>query len=506
MATTSAPFDCAQLKGDLSEGPFDAVVIGSGAGGAVAAKELAEGGMKVALLEEGGYHRSHRDTAVDALSRLYRDAGTTSTLGSPIVPVPIGRCFGGTTVINSGTCFRTPDAVIRKWRERFGLTELGLEELERAFTRVEREIHVEPADFAVMSRSNTLVHELLKAQGFHGAPLRRNIKGCEGCGMCCYGCSSGAKQSMDVSYLPRALAAGVRALTHARVTRIEMRGDRAIAVHALAVDRTGRKTGNRVRLQAGRVIVSAGTFHTPSLLQGSGIARWNRHLGRHLKLHPATKLFAEFEEKLDAWEGTPQAYYLDTFQDEGLMYEGIFMPPDLAGVSMPFVGRELIYFMKRYAHMTSFGFLINDEAEGRLVNIPFLGPSYIYSLTPADVRRFQKGIAFLARVFLRGGAIKVFPLIHGWNFDSLNDVDRFEKAKLSPRHIDCMAFHPLGTCRVGRDEDNGVCDQDHRVFGTANVHVADGSSVPSSLGVNPQVTIMALATRMAGRMLGRTLQ
>lgn len=502
MTFNIEPRDAALLKSDLRE-KYDVIVVGSGAGGAVVAKELAEKGAKVAILEEGAYHADYRDPAYGAIRRLYREHGLTHTLGSPIIPVPMGKCFGGTTVINSGTCFRLPDSVLNHWRNDRGLTDLGQDELAKAFDKVEKEIHVETADFKTMSRSNLLMHELLSAQGFQGAALKRNVRGCEGCGMCCYGCTSGAKQSMDVSYLPKALAAGAVAYTHARVTHVVTdsgRGGRARGVIAEAVGRNSRRVGRQLRLSADRVILSAGTFLTPQLLKMSGAASKNRHVGRHLTLHPATKLFAEFEENIKGWEGTPQAYYLDSFHGDGIMFEGIFTPPDLAGMTTPFVGKKLIDFMKRYSHMTSFGMMISDESEGRLIWLPLFGYTYYYALTPGDIKKLKKGIAFLARIFLKGGAKKVYPLIRGREFSTLDEVDLFEKAPLRAGDIDLMAFHPLGTCRMATRAEEGVCDSNHEVFGTPGLYICDGSVVPSSLGVNPQMTIMALATRLASRL------
>lgn len=500
--------DAAEIKSDVVE-TYDAVVIGSGAGGAVIAKELAEGGMKVVILEEGGYHRDHHDLAFESLDRLYRDKGLTVTLGTPLIPIPIGKCFGGTTVVNSGTCFRTPNHILKRWQDERRLTELGGPELDKAFSRVEKIINVEPADFAVMSRSNTLMAELLQKEGFKGAPIQRNVKNCQGDGMCCYGCESGAKQSMDMSYLPLALAAGAVAYTHAKATRIltdPKAGGAACGVVAEAVDKGSRALGPKLTFKSKITILAAGTFHTPQLLRQSGIARKNRHLGRHLTIHPATKVFAEFDQEIKGWKGTAQAYYLDTFQKEGLMFEGIFTPPDLTPLTLPFVGTKLIEFMKRYSHITSFALMISDQSEGRLIRLPLFGYTYLYTLSQADVRRFQKGIGFLARIFLKGGAKRVFPILHKTEFSCLEDVDRFERRHLLATDVDAMAFHPLGTCRMAVSAKEGVCDQQHHVFGTPQLYICDGSVIPTSIAVNPQLTIMAFATRLASLILRSPLR
>jgi choline dehydrogenase-like flavoprotein len=170
-------------------------------------------------------------------------------------------------------------------------------------------------------------------------------------------------------------------------------------------------------------------------------------------------------------------------------------------MTAPFVGRKLIEFMKRYSHMTSFGMMIGDESEGRLIWLPVFGYAYYYALTHGDVRRLQKGIAFLARVFLKGGAKRVYTLIRGIEFGTLEEVDRFEATKLHPSDMDVMAFHPLGTCRMANSARDGVCDPNHEVFGVPRLYVCDGSVIPTSLGVNPQLTIMAFATRLAARLL-----
>ena len=499
--------DAASLKTQVDE-KYDVVIIGSGAGGAVLAKELAEGGMRVALLEEGGYHHEHRDFASEAVNRLYRDKGVSGTIGRPMVPVPLGKCFGGTTTINSGTCFRTPDAVLSKWQREFGLDALEFAALAPHFDRVEREINVEETPFDLMVRSCVKVHELLAKQGMHGAPLKRNVRHCDGCGMCCYGCTSGAKQSMDRSYLPKALHAGAVAYTHARAKAIlRDRAGRAVGVTAESVDAESRKLGGRLTLRAPIVIVACGTLISPGLLKENGIAKGNPHLGRHLTLHPASKVYGEFDEHIDQWAGVPQAYYFEGLKSEGIMFEGISMPPELGAMAAPFHGAPLAHFIRNYRHMASYGFMVSDTSEGSMIRVPGMGYQWRYSLSKTDVGRVHTAIVFLARLFLRGGAQAVYPFVS--RRDNIlrdeGDVDRFERAPLRADDLEMMAFHPLGTCRIAASPELGVCNPDHEVFGTPGLYVCDGSSVPSALGVNPQETIMMLATRLAEKLLGGTL-
>ena len=227
---------------------FDVIVIGTGAGGAVVGKELAEKGMKVVFVEEGKYHKpeSHRDLASQAVARLYRNRAMTLTFGNPVFPVLYGMALGGTTVVNSGTCFRMPEHVHEKWVKKFGLEDLDVADLAPHYERVEKIINVEPSQISVMSRGNTLTMESLKKQGIESSPLLRNVKNCEGCGMCCYGCSSGAKQSMDISYLPKAFAAGATAYTSCRVDRIVKKSGRVTGVEAVFLDDAGLPTGRKI--------------------------------------------------------------------------------------------------------------------------------------------------------------------------------------------------------------------------------------------------------------------
>lgn len=486
----------------------DAVIIGSGAGGAVLAKELAEGGMRVMVLEEGGEHRVHRGLAYESMGRMYRDRAMTTTMGRPYIPIPLGQCLGGTTLINSGTCFRTPPAVLRRWREERGLGAVHAEQLARCFDRVEAELPVAPAAFRVMSRPNTLVHELLERRGEHGAPLNRNAPECEGCGMCCYGCTSGAKRSMDQNYLPKAVQAGAALYTHARATRILRDGrGTACGAEALAIGEEGVPTGRALRVRAPIVAVACGAMLTPVLLKKNGIARGNPHLGRHLTIHPASKVAAEFNERIDCWDGIPQAYGYEGLHGEGIMFEGITMPPDLGPMGMPFSGPRLAHVIKHYRNIATFGFMISDSTEGRLVWRPLLGHMFKYTLSKTDVARVRKAVSFLARLFFEGGARRVYPMVTRGprEFQKLDDVDAFERMPLSPGDIEMMAFHPLGTCRIAASPEDGVCDAWHQVYGAPGLYVCDGSAVPTALGVNPQETIMALATRLAEHLLGAEL-
>ncbi len=482
----------------------DVCVIGSGAGGAVVAKELAESGARVIVLEEGRHFTAGRDfnrRPIDMLARLYRDAGLTSTVGFPAIPLPLGRTVGGTTTINSGTCFRAPAEVLTHWERDLGVEGCGPEGLAAHFDRVERELHVVPVSEALLGRNAQIVRRGAERLGYASAPLKRNVRNCHGCGVCCFGCPSGAKQSMDVSYVPKAVAAGARVLSGCRAVRLVASGARIVAVEGHVVGPPGGAPGAEIRIEAGEVVLAAGAVHTPLLLQRNRLGLAGGQVGRHLAVHPCTRVNALFNETVDGWQGVPQGLCVDQFLGEGILLEGTQGPPSLIGAFLPFQGMRFKELFAQSRHVAAFGVMIRDSSRGSVRALPGGRPLIRYSMGPDDVRRVCKGILELSRIFFAAGARAVFPALA-----SLPEAFSFEEveARLSrpvaATELELMAFHPMGTCRMGPDPAASVVDPAGRVHGLENLHIADASVFPTNLGVNPQITISALADRLSARL------
>jgi hypothetical protein len=461
----------------------EVAVIGSGAGGATVAKELAERGRDVVLLEEGEYYGRERFNRrpLDMAALLYRDLGMTLALGRGAgIPVPLGKAVGGTTTINSGTCLRTPAHVLEQWRQDIPLS---AGELAPDYQRVEEFIEVTPVPKELLGNSARVVMRGAERIGLHGIPLRRNARHCRGSGVCAFGCPTDAKRSANVSWVPAALRAGARLFTGARAERIDLAG-RARVVHLNGAD-----------IEAEAVVVSAGTLHTPTLLWRSGI----RHpaLGRNVSIHPACKASALFDEEIRGWEGVPQGLGIHDLHGEGILFEGIFTPPEFGAFALPFVGPRLTSVMERYGNLAAFGFLIEDRSLGVLR----LGPSrpqLFYELGALEIEKLRRGVEVLGRIFFAAGAREVFAPVAG--FESLrseSELSRLRSARLSPPMFELSAFHPLGSCRASRDPSRGVLDEQLEAHDAQRLFVVDGSVFPSSLGVNPQLTIMAFAQRAA---------
>jgi choline dehydrogenase-like flavoprotein len=476
----------------------DACVIGTGAGGAPVAKELAEGGMSVAMLEEGPRFTTSDFNARprDMLVELYRDAGQTATLGNTPIVLPLGRSIGGTTLVNSGTSFRTPPPVLDMWRERFGLDSMGAAELDPIFRRVERIQNVVQVPPEYAGRNALVVKRGAEALGWSGDFVYRNVRGCVGSGICTFGCPTSAKQHVGLTYVPRAWEAGATTYTGCRATRLEIANGRIRAVEA----RTA--AGGRLRVECDTAIVAAGAIATPLFLARQGLGGESGELGRNLSIHPATAVRALMDEDIDMAKGVPQSYFIDEFADEGIMFEGAAGPPDYAAMSFPFSGERHRDLMLEYMRISQFGIMVSDTSRG-YVRERAGRVEIHYDLNAEDTATFKRAIELLCELYFATGARVVYSPIDRIGELRDGDLRPLREFDVRPSNLTLLAFHPLGTARADARPTHGVVDENLKLRCVDGVYVADGSVVPSSLGVNPQITIMALATRLAFHLLGQ---
>ncbi len=481
------------LDGDLAV-DCDVVVIGTGAGGAVVGRELAEAGLAVVFVEEGKYfdRTDFTDRALTQQQKLYRRGGTTFSVGNVAIPIPLGQTVGGTTTVNSGTCYRTPDRVLAQWRDELGLDELSPDRLGSYFERVEEVLQVEPAKKSLLGGNGRVIARGCDALGFtrHG-PLKRNAPACDGQGVCCFGCPTDAKRSTNVSYIPLALKAGAELFPGAKVTRIILEGGRACGVVATTLD------GHVLTVRARAVVVACGAIMTPLLLAAQGLGARSGQLGKNLSIHPAAGALAEFDEEILPWKGIPQGYAIEELHEEGILYEGAMVPLEMTMSMTQRIGPDLIRLAESFDHVASFGFMVEDSSRGKVSEV--LGQPVIqYWVTDKDVAHIKRGVDVLAQVYFAAGAKVVHTGISGFDvLTSEQDLVALRRANLRPWDLDLTAYHPLGTAKMGRDPATSVVNPDHQMHDTPGLYVVDGAAVPSSLGVNPQVTIMALATRAA---------
>jgi choline dehydrogenase-like flavoprotein len=491
----------------------DVAIVGSGAGGAAAAATLAAAGLDVLVLESGPYvdHTSYPTDPLIGLPLLYRDGGMTIATGKPAIPIPVGRTVGGTTVINSGTCFRAPDEVLTDWSESAGVpwaTELG-----PLYSAAEETLAVTPLDPETMGRNGQLCMEGAHAIGASGGPISRNAGRCVQCSSCPLGCQIDAKRAAHVSYLPRAVAAGARVRAGVQVQRVRTENGRVTglacragfpATAAQEASRNGRPTvGRDWEVRAKAVISAGGAFGTPELLMRSGI----RHpaLGRHLHIHPAAWIGARYEEEVRGWEGVMQSYYVDQWQPQGILLEATFTPLSFGAQWLPGVGQAFSDRVAHFGNIASIGVHLHDHSEGR-VGLTSNGSLRLsYRLLEEEARAIQFGIARAAEIHFAAGATEVYPNVGPVSVISRNRLAEFESMALKPSDLRLEAFHPMSSARMGSDEGTTVCDPSGAVRGTNGLYIADASLLPTSVGVNPMMTIIAFATHVAQDVAEATL-
>jgi choline dehydrogenase-like flavoprotein len=484
-----------ELGGDLAV-ECDVVVIGTGAGGAVVARELAEAGVAVVMIEEGAYFDRSDFTGrtFDMQQKLYRRGGATFSIGNIGIPIPLGQTVGGTTTVNSGTCYRTPDRVLANWQHELGLHELGPDGLAPYFERVEGVLGVARAKAELLGGNGRVIARGCEALGLtrHHA-LARNAPDCDGQGVCCFGCPTDAKRSTNVSYVPLALRAGAELFTRAKMTRIIVESGRARGVVAKTRD------GHALTVRAKAVVIACGSILTPLVLARQHLAGRSGQLGKNLSIHPAAGALAEFDEQILPWKGIPQGYAIEDLHDEGILYEGAMVPLEMTMSVTQLIGPELVRLAESFDHVASFGFLVEDTSRGSVSEV--MGQPVIrYWLGDEDVAHIKRGLDVLAQIYFAAGARRVHLPVAGFDvLESVDELGKLRRSTIRARDLDLSAYHPLGTARMGLDPASSVVGPDHQCHDTPDLYVVDGASVPTALGVNPQVTIMAMATRAAAK-------
>jgi choline dehydrogenase-like flavoprotein len=471
----------------------DAAVVGSGAGGAMAARTLARAGLRTVVLEEGRrwtvdeFRSMH---PIDRYAGLYRAAGATIALGRPAVVLPIGRAVGGTTVVNSGTCYRPLEAVQRRWCGEFGLSLADPARLAGHLDDVERTLQMAPVPLEIMGRNGRLLLDGAAALGWHAAPIPRNAPGCDACCQCAIGCPRNAKFGVHLNALPQACAAGAQIVCDARVERVLHAGGRARGVRARRPD------GTAFDVLADTVVVAAGATETPNLLRRSSLGVHPR-LGRNLALHPAVMVAGRFEEEIFAWRGVLQsAATHELHSSSGVLIEATSTPPGMGSMVFPGYGAELLGWLDRASHVATFGAMVADRGVGRVLSVH--GQTMLrYDIAPADTAKLMTAIEAMSRLLFAAGAVEVLTGLPAGttvtSLPALQDVLR----RTDPKSMHLAAFHPTGTAAAGDDELRCPVDPSGRLRGIDGVWVADASILPSCPEVNPQVSIMALALAVA---------
>jgi choline dehydrogenase-like flavoprotein len=485
----------------------DAVVVGSGAGGAVAAYELSKAGKKVVVLEAGRYLPGHKFPEMMAVSMglLYQDHGMQANADQDITVLQ-GACVGGSTVVNAAVCFRIPDYYLNLWGREFGLTNLSPEAMKPYFERVERNLNIVPCGPQETSPGAELIKKGFAREGLPEGIARRNMRDCALTGFCFAGCATDRKQSMLVTYLPWAVALG--ASIHADTHAVKVLADKGMAKGVLAEVRdpdTGVKKAD-LRVDAPIVVVAAGAIQSPILLLRSGIANSSGMVGKNFACHPTLSLVAEFPEPVDDFHGATHSLFMDRDlvpPKPGYLLLNAIQDPVEASIQVgPATGKDYVDYMSRYRHTVRLICLVHDKNKGqvRWEN----GAKVIdYGVDDQDFEVMKIGLKTTARVLFGGGASKVrVPATNDIVIDSIDAVDRVIDGLGNERkRYRYVSFHPQGTCRMGADPKTSVIDPHGESHDVKNLYVADASLLPTSTGYNTQESTYALSTYVSDQIV-----
>lgn len=474
----------------------DAVVVGSGAGGAVAAYNLASAGLNTILIEAGPEVRP-QDMTRDAprfLARYFWEGGLRMIGGTAQSPSLQARCLGGGTVVNSAIMLKLPSWVRKAWREESGVDWLDSAELDAAYDRVFERCRVAPTPMSVMGRRNLMARDALEGSArVLGGPLPRAVSGCEGCSDCLTGCANGHKQSVDRAFLPDAEKSGLQVFTCSHVERILTEGARAVGVVGRVVDPRGRAPLARFRVRSRIVVLAAGTMHTPVVLQQSGINPRGR-VGATMFCHIGGGVVGIMDQIVDPWVGATQGWGAISPDIQGLKFEGLWASPSVLMVRWGDIGVPFIERLHEVKHAVVVAVVYRGDVSGSVKATRRGTPRMRLWIPEKNVEPVMRGLKTAADALLGAGARYVHTGVPGAvdEMRSSADTESLLDPKLTARHLVMTLNHTFGSCRMTAD-DSGPVDPDGHVRGIENLYVCDASVFPSPSAVNPQATIMAIA-------------
>lgn len=517
----------AQVTADRSE-ETDVLVIGSGAGGATVAMRLAEAGKRVLVLERGGYYtglvdpldptrpgRGELDQREDdMLARIDGGRGLTTTRDAQVT-LTYGNCVGGATVHYWADSYRTPPDRLERWARDFGVERHSEEELRPHFETIERDLSIHAAEESFYNGCNRLFRRGVEALGWRGEPVPQARKGCLQSGYCMQGCSYNAKQSMLVTYVPRALHAGALLYADCEVEAITAENGRATGALARVIDRARqRPSGVRIAVKAKAVVLAAGGYGSAPILLRSKLANSSGLVGKNLHANPCSMVFAEFAEDVVMWRNIPAAFgclewRLARREDARYREGGYLLMPNQLGPAalaafLPGFGAEHRRRMEALPRIAGTIAWIDDvetgeitlDAEGEVgFRLPVRGTN---ALMLRD--SMKKG----AQALLAAGAREVFlPDGVGTRIRDEAELAKLDHVEIGPGAMSFAAPHPAGACRMGPDPQRSVVGPSGETHDVKGLYVADPSVFPTAVSVDPSETICAFSLALADGMLAR---
>jgi choline dehydrogenase-like flavoprotein len=493
----------------------DVVIVGTGAGGGVAADLLTRAGLAVVLIEEGPL-KSSRDFKMreaDAYPALYWESAARKTKDKAI-NILQGRAVGGSTTVNWTSSFRTPPATLGFWREQFGLADYTPEALDAHFVQAETRFAIKPWP-TPPNTNNDLLRRGATALGIQVGTIARNVQGCRNLGYCGAGCPTNAKQSMLITTIPAALDRGARLYTRMRAVRLEFEGNRVARLICVALAPDGlTPTPHSVAIQARHFVVAGGAINSPALLLRSDTPDPYRRLGTRTFLHPTVISAALFDARVDGYAGAPQSVYSDHFLERdpidgpiGFKLEVPPLHPVLFASTLHGFGAAHATLMHQFPHTHVQIALLRDgfhaDSRGGTVGLgPDGMPVLDYPLTPVVWDGVRRALLAMAEIQFAAGAKTVYPVHEQAEGYSTLATARAAIAglPLHPLLTRVVSAHVMGGCGMAASPRRGVVDGQGRHFQIDNLSVFDGAIFPTSIGANPQLSIYGIVGRLAGEL------
>jgi choline dehydrogenase-like flavoprotein len=483
----------------------DVCIIGSGCGGGASAKVLAEAGKKVTVLEEGGYYTSKDfdSTEQTAYQHLYQQRGGQAT-DDLAVTVLQGRCVGGSSTVNWTTSLRTPEFVLEAWKRDHGIQGLSTKELEPYFERVEKYLNIHEEPFENHNPNNRIILDGAKKLGYRAVAVGRNTKDCVKAGACGLGCPYDAKKTVAITYIPDAVNHGATVFADFRANKIEVRGTTK-RVTGIVFDRETQKQKTTFSIEAPVVIVAASAINSPVVLLKSNLANSSGELGNNLTFHLTSAVLGVFDRIMYGAGGIPQSAMSDEFlnrnhDDGGFWLEAVPIYPTLAALALPGFGAAHRELLHQYPHIGATIVLVKEiDSRGRVTVNDHGRASISYTLGEKDSNYLKQALTVAARVQFAAGAQRVMTLhARRTEFTTPEEIEAtLATSQWGMNEIGLYSAHPLGTCRMGANPGRSVVNNHCQTHDVHGLFVIDGSVLPTSLGVNPQVTILSLAEKSA---------
>lgn len=473
----------------------DVVVVGTGPGGAAVARALAFTGARVVLVEEGPAESRFAHHQGPVMRYHMQEGGAMVATGTANFPIASGRGVGGGSLINSAIAWRAPAHVLDRWVEVLGDDRYGPGPLGAVYDELWPLLGIWPTRPEISGKNNDLVVRGVQAMGLEGGYLARATPGCTGCGVCYFGCPTGGKASVNTNLLGEAVANGATIQADAVIEAVLIDGDRAVGVAGTLRHPDTGEAGGRLTVRAGTVVLSAGGIGTPRLLHRCGLAeRLGPAVGRGLHIHPGNAVLGMCDEPIHLWRGATQGAYFHPPDDPGCLPHTFSAPPEACLGILGALGPEAKGMIPKLANLCGLVVMISDTGEGTVRAWPDGRARITYDFATADIERIKRGMGWAAKVLLAGGAREVMAPVVGAT--PTNDADVL-MARITPRPLTdflLYASHPMSSCRMGTDPATSVIRPDARTHTIDRLYLADTSIFPTSLGVNPSITTMAMAT------------